>query len=247
MTPIEGLLREASERIAWPRGVDIAPAVLGRLDRGADSSRRPALAWVGLAALAVVLILAIPPAREAIADFLGVAGIHIELGTSEPGNAGFDLLLGEEMTKEQAESESGLVINAPADLPPPEAIYVSNSPVDGELTMVWPPSPATPEIADSGVGLLITQFRATGVGNYLKRATPETRVIVVSVSGVDGYWMEGAPHVLVFEDSDGVARQELSRLAGNVLIWEANGVTHRVESSLDLRSALAIAESMATD
>ncbi len=246
MTPVEALLREVGERIAWPQGVDIAPAVLGRLDRAADRPRRLALAWVGLALLVAVLILAIPPAREAIADLLGVAGIRIELGADEPTAAGYELALGEEMSKAQAESESGLEVATPADLAPPEAIYLSNSPVEGEVTMVWPPSPTIPEIGDTGVGLLITQFRATGVGNYLKRATLDTPVVVVPVSGVDGYWMEGAPHMLVYEEPGGVVRHELSRLAANVLIWEAGGVTYRVESTLDLRSAMAIAESMST-
>ena len=54
------------------------------------------------------------------------------------------------------------MIATPADLAPPEAIYLSNSPVEGEVTMVWAPSPTIPEIGDTGVGLLITQFRATG-------------------------------------------------------------------------------------
>ena len=246
MIPVEALLREVGERIAWPQGVDIAPAVLGRLDRAAERPRRLALAWVGLALLATILILAIPPAREAIADLLGVAGIRIELGTDEPTTAGYELALGEEMTKAQVESESGRMIAVPADLPPPEAIYLSNSPLEGEVTMVWAPTPTIPEMGDTGVGLLITQFRATGVGSYLKRATLGTRVVVVPVSGADGYWIEGAPHMLVFEEPDGVVRHELSRLAANVLIWEAGGVTYRVESTLDLRSTLEIAESMST-
>jgi hypothetical protein len=38
--------------------------------------------------------------------------------------------------------------------------------------------------------------------------------------------------------------EESPRLAGNVLVWEKGGVTHRVEAMADLEVALAIARSM---
>ena len=66
------------------------------------------------------------------------------------------------------------------------------------------------------------------------------------VSGEPGFWISGAPHgfFLVCYDA-GECRQERYRLAGNVLLWEQDGVTLRLESALTLEDALDIAESVA--
>ena len=62
--------------------------------------------------------------------------------------------------------------------------------------------------------------------------------MVVSVFGEDAYWLEGAPHLLIAEGDGGVEGHRLSRLAANVLIWERQGVTYRIESNLDLADTL---------
>ena len=49
----------------------------------------------------------------------------------------------------------------------------------------------------------------------------------------------------MFETGEGEIVEDSARLTGNVLLWEAEGVTYRLESSLDLELSLAIAESLA--
>ncbi len=71
--------------------------------------------------------------------------------------------------------------------------------------------------------------------------------MVVSVFGEDAFWLEGAPHLLIAEGDGGVQGHRLSRLAANVLIWERQGVTYRIESNLDLADTLAIAGTMSAD
>lgn len=66
----------------------------------------------------------------------------------------------------------------------------------------------------------------------------------LSVEGEFGLWIEGAPHSFVVLDADGVGVEESARLAANVLLWESNGVNHRLETSGDLQSALAIIETL---
>ena len=73
----------------------------------------------------------------------------------------------------------------------------------------------------------------------------ETHLEAVSVGGEPGFWISGAPHAFFFVCYDaGECRQERYRLAGNVLIWEQDGVTLRLESALPREEALAIAESV---
>jgi hypothetical protein len=69
---------------------------------------------------------------------------------------------------------------------------------------------------------------------------------MVPVSGADGFWLEGAPHLLIQEEDGEIVEHEISRLAANVLIWERGGITYRVESNLGRAETLAIATSMAT-
>jgi hypothetical protein len=67
---------------------------------------------------------------------------------------------------------------------------------------------------------------------------------MVAVGGAGGYWIEGAPHVLILRDYAGDDRRHPSRLAGNTLLWERDGVTYRLESALSRDEAIRIAESM---
>jgi hypothetical protein len=82
-------------------------------------------------------------------------------------------------------------------------------------------------------------------GIYSKELNPsQHRLLDVEVRGVPGFWIEGEPHVFLYEDADGVIQFETIRLAGNVLLWEENGVTIRIESALPLEEVLRIAGSL---
>ena len=80
MNGLERELAALSDAVEWPDVPDLAPAVAGRLG---DAPRRPGLARRPLAiAVAVVLaavlaVLAVPPARTAILDWLGIGGAQI--------------------------------------------------------------------------------------------------------------------------------------------------------------------------
>ena len=80
MNGLERELAALSDAVEWPDSPDLAPVVSGRLG---DAPRRPGLARRPLAiAVAVVLaavlaVLAVPPARTAILDWLGIGGARI--------------------------------------------------------------------------------------------------------------------------------------------------------------------------
>ena len=145
MTTLEALLTTTGELIDWPESEDLSHRVLERVAKPAPAS--PRYRWALVAALVLILVgllVAIPSTRQAIADLLGVAGIRIELGAGELESVGFDLALGEETTRAGAESESGLELLAPAGLPAPAAIYLAESPVPDEVSMVWAPATGSP-------------------------------------------------------------------------------------------------------
>jgi hypothetical protein len=80
---------------------------------------------------------------------------------------------------------------------------------------------------------------------YLFRRVARHGVTVerVEVEGAEGFWIEGGPHELIYLEEGGGTFTERARLAGNTLLWSADGITYRVESALSKDRVLEIAES----
>jgi hypothetical protein len=66
----------------------------------------------------------------------------------------------------------------------------------------------------------------------------------VTVQGGSGYWLEGTPHEFLYRDASGHIVPETVRLAANVLLWEVNGITVRIESVLPRDDVIRIADAM---
>ena len=78
-----------------------------------------------------------------------------------------------------------------------------------------------------------------------KSLGPDAELSSLEVEGQPAFWIEGAPHTLTMLDPEGIPIEETTRLAANVLLWDANGVSHRLETTSDLESALAIVDMLA--
>ena len=119
------------------------------------------------------------------------------------------------------------------------------------ISFVYPAGPALPASDETGVGALLIQFQGEAERNLIEKGlrndegVMETRLQSVTVGGEPGFWISGAPHGFFFVCYDaGECREERYRLAGNVLLWEQDGLTLRLESALSLDDALTIAESV---
>jgi hypothetical protein len=73
-----------------------------------------------------------------------------------------------------------------------------------------------------------------------KTVTPGSTVREIVVEGKKGYWIDGAPHSIAYFDAQGSYIEDTVRWASNALVWAANGVTHRIESSLTQEEAVAL-------
>ena len=98
---------------------------------------------------------------------------------------------------------------------------------------------------DPEVGALFMEFRTSaGGGDYVQKMVgPDTKIEQVTVNGVPGIWLEGAPHA-VFVVPSPAGRDIVAdniRLAGNTLIWYRSGVTYRLEAPVTKERALQIA------
>jgi hypothetical protein len=166
--------------------------------------------------------------------------------TPTPASVGERLGLGRRVTLEEARAAVSFTVVLPSDpsLGPPDEVYLGLPPLSGQVSLVWLPRPGLPEASTTGVGLLVTQFRAGIDGGFAKKI-PSDKTIVrsVIVNGRSGYWIEGEPHNF-FYDHPGGTIPERPRLAGNVLLWEQGGITYRIEGPRTLEEARRIAESL---
>jgi hypothetical protein len=185
-----------------------------------------------------------PGAREAVADLFAAAGIRISLTNDPAPSAGADLNLGSPIELVDVTRAVDFVVRLPTstDIGAPDGVYLSN---DGEVTMVWAHGQTLPAAGDTDTGLLLAQ-RQTDAPRHIgdKAIGRGTEVHVLEVEGHDAVWVEGAPHTLTLLDSNDNPVEETTRLAANVLLWEANGVNHRLETTGDLEGALAIVETL---
>jgi len=126
-------------------------------------------------------------------------------------------------------------------------VYVEARVGDRIVSLVYRARAGIPPAAETGAALLITQFRAQVDEELIEKKLlgTGTSVDLVTIAGEDGFWLEGQPHVLYFQDPEGMRIEQSVRLAGNVLLWERGDLTLRIEGDISMEEAVRIAESMA--
>ncbi|MEX1157685.1 MAG: hypothetical protein WEC79_02000 [Thermomicrobiales bacterium] len=256
---IELVLRDLGRQLDWPAEPDLLPGVRERLAsaprRGPFVSRlRPStkavrLGWATAALVVIVaLVLSVSDStRSTVADRLGLPGVSISADPTATLSPGGELSIGEIATLDDAalRSGDGLILPPEAVLGAPDAIYVLDQDGTVQVSYVYLPRPNLPEVGGTGVGLLISQFDGSTNSSFIqKQLGPETTIELVEVGQQSGFWLTGGPHLFVYERPDGAIREETIRLAANVLLWEQDGKTLRIETTLDRNAAIRIAEAM---
>lgn len=244
---LERDLRAIAADVDWPPDPDLVPAVLARLDeRGAQPHARPdarfrsrllphsplALAAVVLLAVLVAVAL-VPPARSAILRVLGLTqGARIVRVDRVPRTSQPSLDLGARTTLAAARPRLGFAPRLPAALGPPREVRYSARIAGGALTLSWP-------------GEALTEFRGQAFPMLQKNVTERTRVRRTSVGGGVAYFLSGAPHVVFLTDAHGnILMASRALVRAHVLVWDADGLSYRLETHRDLAGALAVARSL---
>jgi hypothetical protein len=255
-------LRELGQWLDLPPGDPVAAAVdrlradgggLDAFSRQKWSSRRPFRArervlWAAAAALLVALAatLAAPGPRHAVARWLGIGSVTVTYTDRVPAGVGRTYDLGAPTSVARAirrADAAGWRLAAPTAAGDPDRAFVGLP--AGAVNLVWAPSAELPEIADSGIGLLLTAMPGTtDAGGMSKQATGSTTIQLVRVGDEAAYWIAGQPHEVVLTDAQGDIVHDSSRLAGNTLIWTDGDVTYRLESALDRDEAVALASTL---
>lgn len=247
MSELELELREL--QIDWPETPDLATTVQARL--AAPPRRRAWLArpaWqlaVACVALIVAVVMAIPPARAAVLDFLGFGSVRITREEPRPSRFGQALVLGDPVTLEQARRAFPVLV--PEAVGDPDAVYLYDHPAMGpRVDFVYRARPGLPSSSNTGAGMLVTEFRAVASPLIETSIGSGAKVERLEVGGDPAFFLSGAPHGFAYLDPESQnANFEEQRLAGNTLLVErSDGVLLRIEADISRERAVEIAESM---
>jgi len=260
LVDIDRRLRQLAPDRLFPATPDVASVVSARLASAQisepignlESRRGPARRWWLAAAAAVLLaltsMLAVPDARSSVAGWFNIDGVRFisrDQVTTTP--VAGTLNLGEPTDLDAARAQldfTPLLPNDPA-LGEPDEVYVSKRAIGGMLALVFHAEDGLPESANTGMGLLLTEFQGTlNPGIATKGLDAGTLVEELEVAGGHAIWIEGETHVFFYTDPSGAIVNEDLRLAGNTLLWEAGGLTMRMEGELSRDEMVRIAESM---
>ena len=249
--------------VAAPRPTAAAPGARGLVTAPRRPARR-ALAWALAVAVAVALLglLAVPPVRSGVIEFLRLGAVRINLGggatptpsaTPGPTPTGARppatatlfpsatplasvLDLDGETTLAEARARVRLPIRLPtypAGLGEPDAVFVQD--LDGEaVVLVWL-DPADPTQVVMSLHFLSS---SSLVDKLLKE--PPARVEFTRVNGREAYWTTG-PYYIVARNG---FFAQMRLVTGHVLIWFEDDVTHRLETALTMDEAVRVAEGL---
>jgi len=275
MDDLEANLVDLGAAIAFPATPDLAGAVAARLHDTASSALAPSWPRPIRRSLARSLLLAAALALlvvgGAFAVRFGLDLLSIEFGplpspapsasaeavapgvsasaspSPSAGPVGRGLRLGAPTTLDDVRAETPFDILVPAELGPPDAVYLGGRELRGQVALVYEARPGLPAATTlDGAGLLVTQNRGEtdeGLAHKLVDADLAS-VVPIDVDGAQGYWISGEPHAFWYLAPDGTAIEDSGRLVGDTLVWERDGVLYRIEGAIDRERALEIASSM---
>jgi hypothetical protein len=256
MTPdLERELGALTTVIDFPPTPDLAGAVERRLGAPATVPRRALPRWrwrTVLLAAALLLVVAAAAGAAAYRLWIDVPSVVVrEVATIPEVPPGAGLGLGERTTMAQATAAAGFELSPPSDprLGAPDAVYLADVPSRPRVSLVWRARdelPALPPLAEARLGAVLTAFPGGAPDELVieKMASRATSVEAVDVGDGAAWWLEGALHLVVFETPGGDIEAEERRLAGNVLLWQQDGLVLRLEAQVDRHRAVAIARSV---
>jgi hypothetical protein len=217
-------LSSLAEHVDWPATPELRLELEPRARR---RSRRPLVAALAVAAiLALAAAFAVPESRGAILRFLHLGGVTIErVDTLPPAEQRpLEAGLGRPVTLAEAKRLFGHDVLAPDVSQLPQLHLQGNNIV----SMVF---------EHHGEPVLLNEF-GFGTGFLKKFAAGGTSIQDGGMGDVPSLWISGAVHDVFFPGAS-------PRLAGNTLVWEADGVTYRLEGhALSQADAVPLARSL---
>ena len=242
---VDALLRSAARAFSYPSTPALSGVVLPRLS--SEEARtgwldrvrwqyavRPAMAM--LAALAVVLgtLLAVPQSREALADFFGLSRVRVE--TVPPGPTP-PALSPESFARPATAADAEAAVDFDLSYPAPDGARL-------EPAAVY----LQGEAQDAPVVIFVYEafdLYQTRLGFFGKGGPDPSLIHEIEFGGRPALWIDEGGHIASFLDEQGRVVIESRRTVDRAtLLWEENGMTYRLETSLTQTEAVRVAESL---
>jgi hypothetical protein len=244
---LEARLAELSGEIAFPTTPPLVALVRARLAQPEHGFglRRPLSRSLALVLVATLLLAGI-----AAAFGIGLGGLRLVFGPASFSPAPSLVVgpgLGAPTTLDAARGDVTFALRVPQlpGLGEPDLVYLADPPAGGAVTFLYGERAGFPAEPASGIGLIVTQFRADiGPDVFEKLINSGVSVVSATVHGGPAWWVAGGDHFFFYRDAQGVEVDSTLRLASATLIWEEGGVTHRVEGAPSLADAVRVAESL---
>ncbi len=261
---LEIAIQQTARDISYPPTPNLARSISWR---SLEQVKGPAYLqrrWFYLAVtmtLLILVVLTVPPVRAAVIEFIQIGAVRIffaqpspspdipkttetpplttltaSVQTRQPSVPGLLPQLGGETTLVEAEQQLGyplLLPTFPADLGLPDHVYFQN--LGGPAVFLIWNDPEQPEKVH--LSLLIM-----GPGAFAGKGAPE-KVEEITLNGRQALWLEG-DHTLTLQVRDQDYQNIQLSVKGNVLLWESNELTYRLEGDFAEEEARKIAESL---
>ena len=244
---VAAALTALGPELDYPPTPSLRNAVLVRIETARATGARPVLPRRALwsrrrvLVLATVGLLAVLALAAAARFAIGAIEIRVQPGVTPsaslpPVTPG---ALGDPVPAEEVVALAGFEPALPSG-PAPDEVYVVDSPFgDPGLLYAWRPSATYPALPGTEWGLVLIALQGDDE-TVVKSVQEFEDVHDASVGRGRAVWIP-VPHVLTVDTEDGT---KTFSVRGNVLIWEVDCITYRLETSLDRASALEVARSM---
>jgi hypothetical protein len=135
-------------------------------------------------------------------------------------------------------NESSIHLPRSPALGRPDEVYAGREPYEEGIALIYRARPGLPPIGKTRIGLILTDLPGDIESTYLAGGAPAGASLrAVNVNGEQGYWVPNGGRLLA-----PVGRTR--RLPADVLIWEREGRSLRIEADLSKSEALRIARSV---
>ncbi|MEH1167727.1 hypothetical protein V6V47_20315 [Micromonospora sp. CPCC 205539] len=238
MDDLERELRDLSTWLTTPAAPDVTARVRAQLETPVRRGRR--WRYYLAAALVALLVAVLPPGRAALADavsgLLRFAGITVATshGPALPTSTAPSLPAQRPTDLAEAQRQVRFPIRLPATLGPPEQVLIADPDAAGLCRVATLLYRAGALRIDTFDGEIDPAFQKQARGPGLEW---------VQVKGDFALWV-GGPHAVTYVDRASTVRVETARLAASTLIWQAAGVSYRIEGDLTKSEAIEIANSL---